>query len=379
VPKTEQGRPRSTSLRLTGRPGVGGERFVSPILQPDGTLAPGTESPLDREGLLEAMTLMVTSRLFDERGVSYQRQGRIGTMGEVRGQEAVSAGSALAIDPNADWVVPAYRELPAMLRQGMSLRQFWLALLGHPQGWAAEADTRLLPIQIELAAQLPHAVGLAWGLKIQSRPGVVLTYFGDGASSEGDFYEAGNLAGLTKAPVVLICQNNSWAISMPRERQTRATTIAAKAAAFGIPGYVVDGNDVMAMYAVTRHAVDQARAGKGPTLIEAQTYRVVAHNTSDDPGRYAPEDDRQQWLARDPLARLKTYLVKAGLWDEERDVGLRTSILGDIDEAFRGAETAAATRTPRMLFDHVYGTAPSRLAQQRAQIEQQEQASAAGD
>ncbi|HKN39894.1 MAG TPA: thiamine pyrophosphate-dependent enzyme [Acidimicrobiia bacterium] len=345
---------------------------MPPLLLPDGTLAPGAECPLGDEAVIEALVLMIRSRLVDERGVSFQRQGRIGTFSEARGQEAATAGSALALDPATDWVVQAYRELPALLRQGMSLTQYWMLFIGHPDGWAFPADVNVFPLQIELGTQLPHAVGMAWGLRLQRRPGVVIGYFGDGASSEGDFYEAGNLAGVTEAPVVLFCQNNGWAISTPRQKQTRAETIAAKAAAFGIPGYVVDGNDVMAVYAVTKEAVERARAGGGPTLIEAQTYRLGAHNTADDPTRYSAKEEREDWERRDPLARLRTYAINAGLWDKERDEELAERTYAEIDDAFREAQERSAARTPAMLFDHVYANPPARLERQRRLIEEEE-------
>src|SRR2546421_787929 len=295
--------PPAPSVDLAARVGKAGERSVPPILLPDGTLAPGAECPLGDGAVIEALSLMIPSRLVDERGVSFRGRGRTGRSSEARGQEAATAGSALALDPATDWVVQAYRELPALLRQGMSLTQYWMLFIGHPDGWAFPADVNVFPLQIELGTQLPHAVGMAWGLRLQRRPGVVIGYFGDGASSEGDFYEAGNLAGVTEAPVVLFCQNNGWAISTPRQKQTRAETIAAKAAAFGIPGYVVDGNDVMAVYAVTKEAVGRARAGGGPTPVEAPTYRLGAHNTADDPPRYSEKEEREEWERLDPLTR----------------------------------------------------------------------------
>jgi len=230
---------------------------------------------------------------------------------------------------------------------------------------------KVFPLQIELATQLPHAVGMAWGLRLQGDPGVAMAYFGDGASSEGDFYEAGNLAALRKAPVIFFCQNNGWAISTPRSQQTAASSIAAKAAAFGMPGYVVDGNDVMAVYAVTAGAVARARAGDGPTLIEAQTYRVAAHNTSADPTRYCPPGDLDRWRPLDPLLRLRSYADRQGLWDDARDAQLRTEILTEIDEAFDRAEAAAREFIPAMLFDHVYTNPPAHLAVQQRQIERE--------
>ena len=357
---------KTGELALEDRVGAGSERFVAPILQADGTLAPGAECPLDDDALIEALTLMTRSRLFDERALSYQRQGRIGTYAEARGQEAASTGSALTLDPSQDWVVQSYREQPALFRQGMSMLQYWLLLIGHPSGGVIPADVNITPMQIELSTQLLHGVGLAWGNRIQRKPGIVIGYIGDGATSEGDFYEAGNLAAVCNAPIVLFCQNNGWAISTPRERQTAASTIAAKSAAWGMPGYVVDGNDVLAVYAVTREAVARARRGDGPTFIEAQTYRLGPHNTSDDHTRYSSADVREQWrLERDPIARLQIYLTDRGVWNDDKQRQLTEATYAEIDSSFKEASSRASQRSPGMLFDHVYANPPARVQRQR--------------
>lgn len=358
---------RSDQRRL----GAHGEHVVAPILQADGTLADGATCPMGDAQVVEVLTLMIRSRLIDERGVSYQRQGRIGTFSENRGQEAASAGSAMALDVENDWIVQSYRELPALLRHGMSLQQYWTLFIGHPDGWRFPDHVNIWPLQIELGTQMPHAVGMAWGLRRQGLPGVVVGYLGDGATSEGDFYEAGNLAGLTKAPLVLFVQNNGWAISTPRERQTAATSIAAKAAGWGVPGYIVDGNDVFGVYATMQEAVTRARAGDGPTLIEAQTYRLGAHNTADAPNRYRDDDGVDEWAQADPLLRLRTYATSRGLWDDDRDTALTEATYAEIDEAFKAAHEQAKERTPSMLFDHVYADPPPRTVQQREAIERE--------
>lgn len=366
IPETVPRFPTETTI------GAGGERVNPSILLPDGTLAPGASSPMSDEQLIEALSLMTRSRLVDERGVSYQRQGRIGTFSEVRGQEAASAGSSLALDPGKDWVAQSYRELPALLRYGVPLSTYWTLFVGHPDGWKYPEGTRMLPLQIELATQLPHATGIAWGLKLKKKPGVVLGYFGDGASSEGDFYEAGNLAGVLDAPLVMFCQNNGWAISTPTERQTKVVNIAAKAAAFGIPGVVVDGNDVMAVYAATREAVERAESGAGPTLIEAKTYRLGAHNTSDEPRRYRENDAVSEWEERDPIIRLRRYLEAQGLWDDKRDEDFRREALAEIDAEFSKALSVAGTRSPEMLFEHLYAEPTARMRVQRDKILEEE-------
>jgi pyruvate dehydrogenase E1 component alpha subunit len=351
--------------------GVHGEHLAASILLADGTLADGMTCPMDDDQVVEVLTLMTRSRLIDERGVSYQRQGRIGTFSENRGQEAASAGSAMALTVGDDWIVQSYRELPALLRHGMSLQQYWTLFIGHPDGWRFPDDVNIWPLQIELGTQMPHAVGMAWGLRLQGRSDVVIGYIGDGATSEGDFYEAGNLAGVTKAPVILFVQNNGWAISTPTHRQTAADSIAAKAAGWGVPSHIVDGNDVFAVYATTREAVARARRGEGASLIEARTYRLGAHNTSDAPDRYRDGDGAAEWEQNDPLLRLRTYATAQGLWDEDRNAELVRATYSEIDDAFTAAHARAKVRTPSMLFDHVYADPPPRTLRQRKSIEEE--------
>ncbi|WP_322544778.1 thiamine pyrophosphate-dependent enzyme [Rhodococcoides fascians] len=351
--------------------GAHGEVLVSAVLQADGTLADGATCPMDDEQIVEALTLMMRSRLIDERGVSYQRQGRIGTFSENRGQEACTVGSAMALNVADDWIVQSYRELPALLRHGMTLQQYWTLFVGHPDGWKFPDNVNIWPLQIELGTQIPHAVGLAWGLQLQGKPGVVIGYVGDGASSEGDFYEAGNLAGIVKAPAIIFVQNNGWAISTPVERQTSADSIAARAAGWGIPGNIVDGNDVFAVFAATRDAVARAQRGEGATLIEARTYRLGAHNTADAPNRYREEAASEVWEQADPLLRLRTYAASRGLWDDARDTELTEATYAEIDSSFAAANEAAKVRSSSMLFDHVYANPPERTLRQRAAIEKE--------
>lgn len=215
-----------------------------------------------------------------------------------------------------DWMVPQYRELPALLHHGLPLEQFMLTFLGDPRGGDAPEGVNVLPVQIGIAAQLPHAVELAWGLALRERNAVVLVFCGDGASSEGDFHEACNFAGDLGAPVVFLLQNNGWAISTARSRQSAAATLAARGPGYGIPGSLVDGNDLLAVHQVVSDAVERARGGEGPTLIETLTYRLGDHNTADDASRYQSADDRTAWEERDPIARLLAYLRAKGAWDD---------------------------------------------------------------
>ena len=338
------------------------------LIDADGALLESCEPPLTDEQILSALRLMMLSRAFDHKGVSLQRQGRFGTFSAVHGQEASVVGSAFALDPARDWVVPQYRELPALLYQGLPLENFILYFNGHPAGGAIPEGVRLLPIQISLAAQLPQAVGLAWGLRLQGLDGVVLTYFGDGASSEGDFHEACNLAGVVKAPVIFFLQNNGWAISTPRERQSAARTLAERAPGYGFDGVVVDGNDLLAVYAATSAAVERARAGLGPTLIESQTYRLGAHNTSDDPTRYVPPEMLERQKQHDPILRIQRFLAARGAWNESVASDFQNHIFRTIEQALAAA-AAVPPPTAADLFSHTYAKLTDRQARQLREFE----------
>lgn len=300
------------------RPGVSGVSSVPmpPIvrfLDQDGELL--VDQPMSDEMALEGYRVMLRGRRFDERCVSLQRQGRMVTLAPGIGQEAATVGAAMALDRTTDWFVPQYRELAGQLWHGYPLRLAFLWHVGHPIAFQVPPDLKMLPFQAAIAGQLPQAVGLAWGLKLKRDPGVVLVIFGDGGTSQGDFHEAANLAGVMKAPVVFLCQNNGWAISTTIEQQTASATLAQKAIAYGFPGVQCDGNDLFAMYATVREAVARARAGEGPTLVEAITYRLGLHTTADDPTRYEPREMHDLWVDRDPLRRMQLHLVSHGVID----------------------------------------------------------------
>jgi pyruvate dehydrogenase E1 component alpha subunit len=337
------------------------------ILAPDGTVPEGYRPPLPDDQLLAAYRLMLLSRRVDERAFNLQRQGRLGTFSPVHGQEASVVGSAFALDPARDWVVPQYRELPAMLRQGYSLLRFFLYFKGNPEGNRMPEGVNLLPFQISLATQLPHAVGLAWGLRHQGLDGVVCVYFGDGASSEGDFHEACNLAGLRRAPVIFFLQNNGWAISTPVAKQTTAASFADRASGYGFPGELVDGNDLFAVYESARRAVERGRAGDGPTLIESRTYRMGPHNTADDPTRYVDEAELEAHRALDPIARLRAYLLGARLLAPGVEQQMQVEIDAEVEAALALAESHPGTR-PEQIFDHVYADPPDRVSRQREEL-----------
>ncbi len=334
------------------------------LLRPDGTTVDGYEPTLGADDLVAAFRLMLLTRIFDERAFSLQRQGRLGTFSPVTGQEASVVGSAWALDPERDWVVPQYRELPAMLRQGHSLQKVLLYFMGNPVGNRMDEGVNVLPVQISLAAQVPHAVGLAWGLRHQGGDGCVITYFGDGASSEGDVHEAMNLAGVRRAPVIFFLQNNGWAISTPVSRQTATPAFALRAAGYGFPGELVDGNDLFAVHEATRRAVRRARAGEGPTLIESRTYRLGPHNTADDPTRYVDPEELEARRELDPLPRVRAYLRGRGLLDGPAEERMAAELRDQVDQAVREAE-AFAPAHPGQLFEHVYGRPPGRVESQR--------------
>jgi pyruvate dehydrogenase E1 component alpha subunit len=339
-------------------------------LQFEGSLIPADRKLLDDSQLLETFRLMRLSRIVDERAVSLHRQGRIAAYAPVRGQEAAVVGSALALDPGRDWIVPQYRELPAYIRHGLPLISFWLARIGVGAGSSIPANVRLFPIQIAIAAQIPHAVGLAWGLRLRGEDGVVLVYFGDGATSEGDFHEAANFAGVLKAPVVLFCQNNGWAISTPRRRQTAASSIANRGQGYGIHSTEIDGDDLFAVYRATMEAVERARTGEGPTLIEAITHRLGMHNTADEPKRYMDQKELQRWETRDPVERFQHQLMTLGILNDELVGQLDKDLRAAVDESWRQAQAIAARLDPiAAMFDNVYNSQPGRQLRQRAEAE----------
>jgi pyruvate dehydrogenase E1 component alpha subunit len=328
-------------------------------------LPPGVDDAL----LLELMHWMKLGRAYDQRAISLQRQGKSGTYGPMVGEEAVMAGSALALDRSRDWIVPQYREALALAIHGWPLWRHLLYLRGHPLGGYIPEDVNILPIQISVASQILHGVGLAWGFRLQKKDSVVLIYFGDGATSEGAFHEAANFAGDFKVPAVLLCVNNGWAISTPRSHQTAAETIAQKAAAYGFPGVQVDGNDPLAVYEAVSRAVGRARAGDGPTLVEAVTYRLGAHTTADEPSRYVPAEELEQWRAKDPIPRFTNLLEQRGLWNEARAAEIDSQIQQEIAEATAKAD-AEPHPAPDAFFDNAYATPPPRLAAQREAFQQ---------
>jgi len=329
------------------------------ILDSDGNLDTALEPKLADHELKSLYRAMLLGRRLDERMVRLQRQGRIGTFAPTKGQEAAQMGSIFTLRPT-DWMVPSFRETAAMIWRGWPIEKLLLFFAGHLEGGQPAPSQHDLPITIPVATQLPHAVGLAYAAQYRGDDVAVMAYFGDGATSEGDFHEALNFAGVWHVPVVFVCQNNQWAISVPLKKQTHSRTIAQKALAYGLPGIQVDGNDVLAVYAAAREAVDRARAGDGPTLIECVTYRLGVHTTADDPTKYRSDAEVAMWEQKDPLTRFKAYLEKRNLLEE----GLDQRVDEEIAEAIRRFE-ATPPADPLVMFDHVYAELPPDLAAQR--------------
>lgn len=320
---------------------------------------------LTDQRLLDLHRDMVLLRTFDERAVVYQRQGRIGTYAISWGHEAIQAGAHGALDPAIDWVFPSYRESAIGLLRGLDPATVLAWWRGHPAGWWNPVEHRLGSIAVPVASQVPHAAGLAWGLRAKGQPGCALVFFGDGATSEGAFHEGANFAAVMRAPLVLLCNNNGWAISTPLERQTRARALADKAVGYGMPAIRVDGGDVLAVHDAVREALDRARAGDGPTFIEAVHYRVAPHATADDPSLYRDAARAEQERAHDCLGRFEGYLARRGLLDDALVGAVRAQAEARVKQAMRAVEELPAP-DPALVFDTTYAAPPADLLRQRA-------------
>jgi pyruvate dehydrogenase E1 component alpha subunit len=310
------------------------------LLDEQGRLAsppPGFPLLSDQQAL-EAYRTMVLSRQADEWAVSLNRQGRMPTYVINKGQEASSVGAVMAIRHD-DWLVPAFRELGGMLVRGLSLKQYYLYWYGNEAANTMPIETfHMTPIAVPVGSQLLHAVGIAWAERYKESERIVLVFMGEGASSEGDFHEACNLAGLWKARLVIYAQNNNWSISLPWSKQSASKTLAEKAFAYGFEGVRVDGNDVFSVYGAVAMAAEHARGGGGPTLIEGLTYRLGAHTTSDDPSRYRSDDEVKLWEGRDPLLRLERYLGGKGLLGAKEISGIQEHSLDCARKGFEEVE-----------------------------------------
>jgi pyruvate dehydrogenase E1 component alpha subunit len=329
------------------------------------------EPDIPEDFLLKLHRTMLLTRRFDERLLSLQRQGRVGTFPPVTGQEAAHLGAVAALQPT-DWMVPAFRETAAEIWRGRSLESFIIYNNGFNEGIDIPEDHYDLPISVPVGSQILHAVGLGWAAKYRQKEDVAMAFFGDGATSEGDFHEGLNFAAVFQAPAIFVCQNNHWAISIPLSKQTRSKTLAQKALAYGMPGIQVDGNDILAVFAAAQEAVDRARSGGGPTFIECVTYRLMMHTTADDPKRYRTDKEVEQWKKRDPLPRFQNYLVGKGLLTEDKIVQTEADIKQEIQEAVDRAEAQMKTLgDPVDMFEHAYAELPAYLRAQKEEFKKE--------
>ena len=337
------------------------------------------EPEIPKDELKRLYRLMVLTRNLDIRGLQLQRQGRIGFYIGCLGQEAAQIGSGYALKPE-DWVFPAYREVGTALQRGVTLKQLMNQYFANAED--LEKGRQLMNLfgvkavnfvtgSAPIATQLPHAVGVALAAKIRGDPIVTLAYFGDGGTSENDFHTGMNFAGVYKTPTIFFCQNNHWAISVPVEKQTASETIAIKAKAYGFEGVRVDGNDILAVYRTTKEAVDKARKGGGPTLIEAVTYRMGPHSSSDDPKKYRTEQELEEWQKRDPIIRFRRYLEKKRIWSEADEKKAQEDANKQIDEAVAYAEKLPKPAL-ETLFTDVYADMPWNLEEQLRELREEQ-------
>src|SRR5213080_4170355 len=314
---------------------------------------------LTESDLLEIYRRMVLLRTYDERSVVYHRQGRIGTYAIFWNHEAIQAGATFALI-DEDWIFPSYRESAIGLVRGMpaeTILQWWR---GHPSGWWSPADWNVASICVPIATHVPHAAGLAWGKKLKGESACAIAYFGDGATSEGAFHEGANFAGVMQAPLILFCNNNQWAISTPLSAQTRAETLADKAVGYGMPGVRVNGGDVLAVYEATREAVARARAGDGPSFIEAVTYRAAPHATADDPRAYIDLERVEEEKRRECVGRYDAYLRRLGVLDDATAEEIKNEALDAMRAGIAAAE-AEPEPDPELVFDNAYVLPPPNL------------------
>lgn len=345
------------------------------VLRDDDTADPSNDPNLPDDVLRRMYRELRRLRLLDEKMLIVQRQGRIGFYGEVKGQEATPIATAFALESD-DWVFPGLREGAVMLVRGFPLSTYVAQCWGNscdvqkgrqmPSHYSGRAVNQVSWSSC-IGPQAPQAVGCAFAMRAMGRRSVAVGFFGDGATSQPDFHNAANFAGVWKVPALLICQNNHWAISVPSSAQTASPTFASKAIAYGLPGVRVDGNDPLAVYVAVRDAAARARRGEGATLIECVTYRIGAHSSSDDPSRYRSQAEVDAWIAKDPVERMRRHLVARGLWDETEELAAVEAIDAEIRAAIAVAEEGAPV--PReSLFEDVYAVAPWHLAEQRAEL-----------
>ena len=342
------------------------DRGLRRVIGDGEAVADGEVDGLGRDELLALYRNLVLLRTYDERSVVYHRQGRIGTYAIFWNHEAMQAGSVFALEER-DWIFPSYRESAIGLLRGIPVSTVLSWWRGHPAGWWNPEEHGVASICVPIATQVPHAVGFGWGSRLKGEDRVALTFFGDGATSEGAFHEGATFAGAMKAPAILFCNNNQWAISTPLSKQTAAPTLADKAIGYGIPGIRVDGGDVLAVYEATREAVARARAGEGPTFIEAVTYRSAPHATADDPSIYIDPERVEEARQNECVGRFERYLRRAGMLDDEQAEAIKQEALDLMRSGIAEAEAEPAA-DPGLVFEHAYATPPPSLADDLAEL-----------
>lgn len=338
------------------------------ILDEKGKVNSKLEPELKEKDLINIYRFMILSRIADEKAFSLQREGRMRTYAPLKGQEAAQIGSAYALQ-EGDWVFPSYRDMGAMMVRGVPLHLIYLYWIGNEEGSKFPEGVKVFPITVPVGSQIPIGVGLSWAAMMRNDKVVTLIYFGDGATSEGDFHEGMNLAGLFKTPTVFLCENNQWAISLPRSKQTASRTIAQKAVAYGFNGIQVDGNDVLAVFAATNEAVLKARKGDGPMFIEAYTYRIADHTTADDATRYRNQDEVTEWIKKDPIERFKLYLKSKGLLNTALENRVTKEAEQIIETAVKKAEEVPAP-APEDIFKYTYAKMTWRLEEELEELKE---------
>lgn len=322
------------------------------ILDEKGNVDESLMPSLSDSDIKKIYELLILSRTFDHHALSLQREGRIGTYASILGQEASQIGSAFAIE-RSNWIFPSFREMGVYITMGYPIYMLFQYWSGDEKGMKCPDDLNIFPSAVPVGTQVPHAVGVAMATKYKKDKASVICYFGDGGTSKGDFHEGFNMAGVFKLPVVFICQNNQWAISVPREKQTASKTLAQKAFAYGFEGIQVDGNDVFAVYKATKKALNKARDGNGPTFIECFTYRMSDHTTADYAARYRSKEEVDAWKSKDPILRLKLFMEKNGLWTEQYQKDVEEKSRTVIHEAVKMAESIEVQH-PAEMFKYTY-------------------------
>ncbi len=322
------------------------------ILDEQGNRDESLMPKLSNEDIYKMYEMLIFIRVFDQKSFNMQRQGRLGTYIQFKGQEACQLGSAMALE-DSDWIFPMYRNSALLIARKHPIVQVLQYWNGDERGLKSPQNVNNFPIAIPVGTHMIHAVGAAWAAKLRGTKQITITYFGDGATSKGDFHEAMNFAGVFQTPTIFFCENNQFAISVPRPKQTHSETIAQKGIAYGIEGIQIDGMDIFAVYKATKEAVEKARAGKGPTLIEAFTYRLCDHSTSDDASRYRSKEEFESWMKKDSIDRLEKYMRKKNLLDD----AYKDSVLKKSQEIIEKAVTEfekIQAPDPKDMFKYVY-------------------------